>query len=208
MDSYKDYKKYNEIRNNEKDNRKLIEKLYKIQTGFGINTSNQYIYYNRHFGNNENCPLCQAIEQKNEENIKKMGIHHLIPNQNNENNIQNSWQSRRVYSALSRILNRKQKNNFETRSKSRSKSKSISKSKSKSRSKNKNINKNILLYREKSQDNINKNSINHKTNNNCFLKKDMSHVRKLGINKSICRQTNYSTIQKFTNTKNKSMKFV
>ena len=208
MDIYKEHKKYNDIQKSEKENRKLIEKLYKIQTGFGTNASNQYIYYNRHFGNNENCPLCQAIEQKNEENIKKMGIHHLIPNQNNENNIQNSWQSRRVYSALSRILNRKQKNNFETRSKSRSKSKSISKSRSKSRSKNKNINKNILLYREKSQDNINKNSINHKTNNNCFLKKDMSHVRKLGINKSICRQTNYSTIQKFTNTKNKSMKFV
>ncbi len=111
MDSYKQYKKYNDIRKNEKDNRKLIEKLFKIHTGFASNNSNQYIYYNKHFGNNDNCPICQSIEHKNEETIQKLGISRMTPNISNEKT-NNSWKKRRVYSALTKILSKKgNKNN-------------------------------------------------------------------------------------------------
>ena len=51
MNNIPDNNKYLKIHNNEKFNRSLITKLYKIQTG--KNSSNNY---NIHFGNNDNCP--------------------------------------------------------------------------------------------------------------------------------------------------------
>ena len=205
MDSYKEYQKYIDLHKNEKDNRKMIEKLYKIQTGYNTNYSNYYNNYYKHFGNNDHCPLCQAIEQKNEENIKKMGIYHMNPHSNNDNS-QNSWQNRRIYSALSRILTKRNRNNKDydiniSRSRSRSKNISIHKNKSviKNRSKSKENNSKL--------NNLNKKNVNQKNNKNEILRGDAGLVRKLNINRTYYQKIQYSISSKFLNTKNKSMKF-
>ncbi len=195
MNNYKENQKYSKIHNNEKENRKIIKKLFKIQTG--DNNSNNY---NLHFGNNDNCPLCQAIEHKNEENIKKLGIFPMIPNADN-NKSQNSWNNRRVYSAMSRVLSQRKKyresdefdDNYNI-----SKNKSINKSKNKSinKSKNKSINKS----KNKSRENIsninrlNKNNFNEKEEKNEIMNNKNFVKRKLNINRSIYRQNNYSNI--------------
>ena len=195
MNNYKENQKYSKIHNNEKENRKIIKKLFKIQTG-GNNSNN----YNLHFGNNDNCPLCQAIEHKNEENIKKLGIFPMIPNADN-NKSQNSWNNRRVYSAMSRVLSQRKKyresdefdDNYNI-----SKNKSINKSKNKSinKSKNKSINKS----KNKSRENIsninrlNKNNFNEKEEKNEIMNNKNFVKRKLNINRSIYRQNNYSNI--------------
>ena len=195
MNNYKENQKYSKIHNNEKENRNIIKKLFKIQTG-GNNSNN----YNLHFGNNDNCPLCQAIEHKNEENIKKLGIFPMIPNADN-NKSQNSWNNRRVYSAMSRVLSQRKKyresdefdDNYNI-----SKNKSINKSKNKSinKSKNKSINKS----KNKSRENIsninrlNKNNFNEKEEKNEIMNNKNFVKRKLNINRSIYRQNNYSNI--------------
>ena len=196
MNNYQEKNKYIQIHNNEKYNRSLITKLYKIQTG--DNSTNSY---NMHFGNNDNCPLCQAIEQKNEENIKKMGIFPMIPNLGNNENPQNSWQNRRVYSALSRILSKNHKinlyeyeyphdnNNSKNKSRSKSKNRSISKD---NKSKISSLNKNMF------NTNRNKDELKKISNNS---------IRKLSINRPNYHQSNYSTTNKFLSTKNQSIKF-
>ena len=199
MNNYKEYEKYEHIHNNEKENRSIIEKLYKIQTG--DNNTNSY---NLHFGNNDNCPFCQAIEKKNEQNIKKMGIFPMIPNVGGNDNSQNSWQNRRVYSALSRILSKRSKsrkeydgiNDYNNISKNRSRSKNRSKNRSKSKenkSKKINISKNIVKNKGSKKDLI-------KSNNNAIF-------RKLNINKSNLMVNNFSTTNKFLSTKNQSVKY-
>ena len=211
MDSYKEYQKYIDLRNNEKDNRKMIEKLYKIQTGYNTNYSNYYNNYNKHFGNHDHCPLCQAVEQKNEESIKKMGIYHMNPHGNNDNS-QNSWQNRRIYSALSRILTKRNRNNIDydiNISRSRSRSKNISRSKNKSINKNKSVIKNRSKNKENNSklNNLSKKNVNQKNNNKEILKGDAGLVRKLNINRTYYQKIQYSMSNKFLNTKNKSMKF-
>ena len=199
MNNYKEYQKYEHIHNNEKENRSLIEILYKIQTG--DNNSNNY---NLHYGNNDNCPLCQAIEKKNEQNIKKMGIFPMIPNVGGNDNSQNSWQNRRVYSALSRILSKRRKNKKEydgindynniSKNRSRSKNKSKNRSKNKeNKSKISNISKKIVKDKGSKKDLI-------KSNNNAIF-------RKLNINRSNLQVSNYSTTNKFLSTKNQSIKY-
>ena len=187
MNNYKENQKYSKIHNNEKENRKIIKKLFKIQTG--DNNSNNY---NLHFGNNDNCPLCQAIEHKNEENIKKLGIFPMIPNADN-NKSQNSWNNRRVYSAMSRVLSQRKKyresdefddnyNISKNKSINKSKNKSINKSKNKSRENISNINR------------LNKNNFNEKEEKNEIMNNKNFVKRKLNINRSIYRQNNYSNI--------------
>ena len=199
MNNYPDHKKYEHIHNNEKENRNLIQKLYKIKSG----DSNKN--YNIHFGNNDNCPLCQAIEQKRNEKIKKLGIFQMNQNVGTGNEkSKNSWQKRRVYSALSRILTNRQKkkrnsDNFNginiTRNRSRSKYRSKSKNKSKSKE-------------NKSKINLNNGNIFKKIDSKKDLIKSNNTIfRKLNINRSNYLQNNYSTTNKFFNTKNQSVKF-
>ena len=191
MNNYKESKRFSKIQNNEKENRKLIKKLYKIQTG-----ENNYNNYNLHFGNNDNCPLCQAIEQKNEENIKKLGIFPMIPNVDNDKS-QNSWHNRRVYSAVSRILSRRKKNNREYDEYydyNISKNKSINRSKNKSRENNSKIN------------NLSKYTYNEKLNKNQIKQNVNMMARKLNINRSTYQQSGYSTNNKIYSTKNQTIK--
>ena len=190
MNNIPDNNKYLKIHNNEKFNRSLITKLYKIQTG--KNSSNNY---NIHFGNNDNCPLCQAMELKNEENIKKMGIFPMFPNFGNNDNSQNSWRNRRVYSALSRILSKTHKmniNEYEGFYDSKNKSRSISKNKSISKD-----------NKSKISNSLNKNIINDKMNR----KESNNHYRQLNIKRSNYLQNTFSTSNKFLSTKSQSVKF-
>ena len=34
-------------------------------------------HYEKHFGNNQSCPLCQQMDKKNEEQIRKIGVFHI-----------------------------------------------------------------------------------------------------------------------------------
>ena len=92
-------KKYVRIHNNEKENRRIITKLYNLQTG-------QINHYSKHFGTLNNCPICQAVEQKNEESVRNLGIIPMIPNDSS----QNSLKKRRIYSAFSRISGKRNRN--------------------------------------------------------------------------------------------------
>jgi hypothetical protein len=92
-------KKYVRIHNNEKENRRIITKLYNLHTG-------QINHYSKHFGTLSNCPICQAVEQKNEESVRNLGIIPMIPNDSS----QNSLKKRRIYSAFSRINGKRNRN--------------------------------------------------------------------------------------------------
>ena len=92
-------KKYVRIHNNEKENRRIITKLYNLHTG-------QINHYSKHFGNLNNCPICQAVEQKNEESVRNLGVIPMIPNESS----QNSLKKRRIYSAFSRINGKRNRN--------------------------------------------------------------------------------------------------
>ena len=78
----------------------IINNLIRLQA----RDINYYCYYNKHFWNKDNCPLCQSLEQKNEENIQKKGIY-PIPKITDNNH--NSWKNRRIYSPLSKILSKR-----------------------------------------------------------------------------------------------------
>ena len=188
--NYKEYKKYNDIIKQEKENKKIIEKIIKIQTDFNSNNFNQnnhdlnsnsnFSYFNKHFGNKAHCPLCQAMNQKNEENFKRLGLYHMMPNLSNESS-HNSWQNRRIYSALSRILTNKQKSVVEKRSRSKSRSRSKITSKNKSKNLNASIsNKETINKFKLYQSNIRS------------QKNDISLVRKLSINRTTFQKENYS----------------
>ena len=115
----------------------------------------------------------------------------MMPNICNEST-QNSWHNRRVYSALSRILTNKQKEG--KNSKSKSKSRSISKITSKNMSKNVNISKKSV------------NGIKINKRNILNQKSDINLIRQLNIKKTTFQQVNYSIVNKFKFTKNKSKK--
>ena len=170
----------------------MNKQLYKVQTG--ENNSN---CYNIHFGNNDNCPLCQAIEQNNEENIKKKGIFPMIPNLVYNENSRNSWHSRRVYSSLSKIL--RKNNNMKINKYEGIDDNNNSKNKSKNRS---------ISKDEKSKvSSLNKNIFNDKWNANELKRGSKDSLRKLNINRSNYLQNTFSTSNKFLSTKNQSIKY-
>ena len=95
-------KKYIDIFNNERENIK-ITKLFNLK-------NRDIDHYRKHFGNRKNCPLCQELEQKHNETLKNLGIYPMIPNINNDS-MQSSSKNRRIYSALSRVLSKRNRNN-------------------------------------------------------------------------------------------------
>ena len=54
--------------------------------------------YDKHFGNNESCPLCQEMNKKNKESIIEKGISPIVQEDKN-NNSKSSLHNRRIYSA-------------------------------------------------------------------------------------------------------------
>ena len=179
---------------NDKNNREIMKELLKIQAR---DIFNNFYHYEKHRGNNENCPICQAVEIKNEENILKKGINPKSNSIGNDSS-QNSWQNRRVYSALSRILTKngnKKRNEFnelysENINANISKCLSISKNKSKEN-----------FYK---QEDLKKKLFN-KDYKIFYPKNKKDAFRKLNINKSISFQNNYSTSIRFYRSKSQSI---
>lgn len=176
-----------------KYNRDLINNLKKIQQRDIFSNFNNF---SRHCGNNHSCPVCQSIEYKNEESILKKGIHPITSNIGNDSS-KNSWQKRRVYSALSRILTRKgNKNNNEFDE--------IYDNINGNLSRCLNISKNNEYTNKSKLDDLKKKIINKgvkkyfsKNRNECF--------RRLNLNRSISLQNNNSTSNRFYSSKNQSM---
>ena len=131
------------------------------------------------------------MQMKNENNIKVKGICPLISSMNNNRNIntQNSWQNRRIYSALSRVLTKRQID------RSVNKNNNLSNVINMKRNKNKNKNVSNLndLSRIKSK----------KENNN---KKDFA-FRKLNFNRAGVNQNKFPQSNKIMNFKNNNIKY-
>lgn len=90
-----------------------LEKLIKLKN------STCLYHYDKHFGSNENCPLCQKLEKKNEESIIKKGIHSEYT-ENKKNESKNSSKSRRIRSAITRHhVNQNKNESFINTTKSR-----------------------------------------------------------------------------------------
>ena len=79
---------------NNNDNKNWLLKLIKIQKD-----KNMY-HYEKHFGNNESCPLCQQMNKKNEEQIRKIGIYHMAPDNKKSDSRSSSKKKRRINSAF------------------------------------------------------------------------------------------------------------
>ena len=177
-----------------KYNRDIINNLKKIQQRDIFTNFNNF---NIHCGNNDSCPVCQSIEHKNEDSILKKGIHPMTSNIGNNDTSKNSWQKRRVYSALSRILTRKVNKNYsefdeiyDNINSNLSRCLSISRN-------NNNTNKSKL-------DDLKKKIINKGVKN--YLTKNRNDgFRKLNLNRSISLQNNYSTSNRFYSSKNQSI---
>ena len=172
--------RYMELHEREKENRKIIRGMFR-KAGQNFND------FNRHVGNDANCPVCQAMKMKNENNIKIKGINPLFSSiHNNSNNCaKNSWQNRRIYSALSRVLTKKQID----RSASRSTNISNMMHMNKARTKNQNCNNLNDISRIKSK----------KEENN---KKDSFAFRKLNFNRGGVNQNRFPNSNKIINFKN------
>ena len=177
-----------------KYNRDIINNLKKIQQRDIFTNFNNF---NIHCGNNDSCPVCQSIEHKNEESILKKGIHPMTSNIGNNDTSKNSWQKRRVYSALSRILTRKVNKNYsefdeiyDNINSNLSRCLSISRN-------NNNTNKSKL-------DDLKKKIIN-KGVKNYLTKNRIDGFRKLNLNRSISLQNNYSTSNRLYSSKNQSI---
>ena len=173
-----------EIHEREKENRKIIKGMFR-KAGHNFND------FNRHVGNDANCPICQAMQMKNENNIKVKGICPLISSMNNNHNIntQNSWQNRRIYSALSRILTKRQID--------RSVNKNNNLSNVINMKRNKNRNKNVSNLNDLSR-------IKSKKENND--KKDFA-FRKLNFNRAGVHQNKFPQSNKIMNFKNNNIKY-
>ena len=185
-DYHPEYIRYMEIHNREKENRKIIKNMFR-QAG------HKYQDFSRHVGNDLNCPICQAMQMKNENNIKIKGIQPMVSSMSN-NSTQNSWQNRRIYSALSRILSKRKMEKTGCRSTNISHTLNINKSKNMSQKNN--------------ISNISK--ISSKKFNNNYNNKDKidNHpFRKLNINRNSVDQNKFPNSNKVINFKNKNIKY-
>jgi len=185
-DYHPEYIRYMEIHNREKENRKIIKNMFR-QAG------HNYQDFSRHVGNDLNCPICQAMQMKNENNIKIKGIQPMVSSMSN-NSTQNSWQNRRIYSALSRILSKRKMEKTGCRSTNISHTLNINKSKNMSQKNN--------------ISNISK--ISSKKFNNNYNNKDKidNHpFRKLNINRNSVDQNKFPNSNKVINFKNKNIKY-
>ena len=182
-DNYPEYIRFMEIHNREKENRKIIKNMFR-QSG------NNFHDYCRHVGNDENCPVCQAMKMKNFNNIKIKGIYSAVSSLSN-NSTQNSWQNRRIYSALSRILTKKQVDRNGSRSSNISHILNINKSKNANYKNNNNIT-NISK--------ISNNKLNKDLKN--INKNQVYPLRKLNINRAGIDPNNFPLSNKIKNFNN------
>ena len=187
-DNYPEFQRYVDLHNREKENRQIIKNMFR-KNGQCHND------FYRHIGNDSNCPICQAIQIKNENNIKIKGIRPLVSSISN-NSTMNSWQNRRIYSAMSRVLTKRksEKNIFGNLSRTKSNNYSNIINKSKNRS-------NCYMNQKNSINNISKISTNKK-----MEEEKKEHLfRKLNINRSIASQNNFPKSNKVISFKNKNI---
>ena len=193
---YPEYIRYMEIHNREKENRKIIKNMFR-KAGASCYD------FNRHVGNDANCPICQMMQMKNENSIKIKGIRPIVSSTTN-NSTQNSWQNRRIYSALSRILTKRQGDRSGSRSTNMSHTLNINKSQKNngltdlSKISSRKFNSNFY-------NNINNNNNNYNKNNN--KKENNGAFRKLNINKSAINQNKFPKTNKVINLRNNNIKY-
>jgi len=190
---YPEYVRYMEIHNREKENRKIIKNMFRKA---GANCYD----FNRHVGNDANCPICQMMQMKNENSIKIKGINPIISSMSN-NSTQNSWQNRRIYSALSRILTKKQIDRSGCRSTNMSHTLNINKS-----LKNNNLT-NISKISSRIFNGNFYNNNNNNYNNNNNKKENNNAFRKLNINKSAINQGKFPKTNKVISFRNNNIKY-
>ena len=82
--------------NKESNNKNWLLKLLRIQKE--KNTR----HYEKHFGSNQSCPLCQQMDKKNEEQIRKIGIFH-VPSDYKKTEEKNTAKKRRINSAYPNV---------------------------------------------------------------------------------------------------------
>ena len=104
INEYNIYKKQTYLNDNKNynDKKNWLFRLIKLKK-----VKNIY-HYDKHFGNSESCPLCQEMDKKNEESIKKKGIRSNIQ-ENKKNDSKISLPKRRIYSAYSKYYTKKNK---------------------------------------------------------------------------------------------------
>ena len=193
-ENYPEFQRYIDIHNREKENRKIIKNMFRKN---GQNFKDFY----RHIGNDSNCPICQAVQIKNENNIRIKGIRPIIPTISN-NTTQTSWQCRRAYSAMSRVLTKRKSDNNIFANLSRTKTNNASSIFNKSKS-------NYYVNQKNSINNININNISKLSSvnkKNDEEKKD-NVFRKLNINRSLGSQKSFPNSNKVINFRNKNIKY-
>ena len=77
----------------ESNNNNWLLKLLRIQKEKNAR------HYEKHFGNNQSCPLCQQMDKKNEEQIRKIGVFHLPPSDYKKTEERSTSKKRRINSA-------------------------------------------------------------------------------------------------------------
>ena len=90
---YNDNMIKNRLYNNNNSKNWLL-KLIKIKRDKNM------FHYEKHFGNNESCPLCQQMDKRNEEQIRKIGIYHMASDNKKSESRSNSKKKRRINSAF------------------------------------------------------------------------------------------------------------
>ena len=188
---FPEYIRFMEIHNREKENRRIIKNIFR-QSG------NNCQDYARHVGNDTNCPICNAMKMKNENNIKIKGIHSSLSSIGN-NSTQNSWQNRRIYSALSRILTRRQVDRNGSKSNNLSNILNMNKSKN-TNYKNRNTT-NVSKISKISNNNKMKNNFNNINRNQVYP------LRKLNINRTGIDPNNFPRSNKIKNFRNNNIKY-
>ena len=169
INEYNLYKKPTYLNDNKiyNDKKNWLFRLIKLKK-----VKNMY-HYDKHFGNSESCPLCQEMDKKNEESVKKKGIR--FDNQENKKNESKvNLPHRRIYSAYSKYYIKKNRNESSKSEVNIENDNNINKNKNKNNNnsdlnniidKEKNINFNTMmklkLNKAKHRDNIFQNSVNN-----------------------------------------------
>jgi len=163
---------------------------YWLQKLIKLKKSTCLYHYDKHFGSNDNCPLCQKLEKKNEESIIEKGIHSEYT-ENKKNESKNSSKSRRIRSAITRYHDNQNKNeSFINTTKSRNLLTNRSGIKSVIINEKRNELKNNLQLQNRKRINL-----KIKTNNS-IIKNRKLKINRIGSQQNIFSYSNFSNIFK------------
>ena len=186
INDYKDQTFLKVYKKNKKENRIKTKKIFCSQNGSIIN------HFSRHFGNCKNCPVCQANKSKQDESIREKGICPMIPNIGDDDS-QSRLQNRRVYSALSRVLSKMNRNHNEFDFLKNN----LNGSKNRNRSKINGFNYGNKIF---------KNYFNGANNKNNLKRSESAVVRKVNVDRTLFKENNSSINNQINIYKNQSVK--